>query len=482
LREYNKLIFEISKTGRCGYSIPELEVENSPLDLAVPNNMLKTRDVKLPEVSENDVVRHYTRLSNKNFGLDTGFYPLGSCTMKYNPKINEEIARNSKMINLHPHQPEETVQGALEMMHEVENHLSEVAGMDQVCLQPAAGSHGEMTGLMMMKAYHEKNGDFKRKNIIVPDTAHGTNPSSVQIVGFNVVEISSTPEGDVDIEKLKEHLNDELAGFMLTNPSTLGLFEVNIEEISGLIHEAGGLLYYDGANMNAIMGKARPGDMGFDVMHFNLHKTFSTPHGGGGPGSGAIGFKNKLAPFQPVPVIEKKEEKYHLNYDMPDSIGKVRSFYGNYGVILRAYAYILTMGGSGLKTASETAVLNANYMMARLKEYYPIAVDRVCKHEFVISEPTHEKVTTLDIAKRILDFGYHPPTIYFPLVVKGAMMIEPTETESKETMDEFIEAMITIRKEMEENPEVVLSAPTTTIIKRIDEGKAARDIIVTHKW
>jgi glycine dehydrogenase subunit 2 len=482
MKEYNKLIFEISKKGRCGYSLPELEVGNAPLDLAIPKNLLKTKDVKLPEVSENDVVRHYTRLSNKNFGLDTGFYPLGSCTMKYNPKINEEIARNSKMVNLHPYQPEESVQGALEMMHETALHLAEVSGMDEVCLQPAAGSHGEMTGLMMIKAYHEKNGDFKRKNIILPDAAHGTNPSSAQVVGFNIIEIKSTPEGDVDIDALKEHLNDELAGFMLTNPSTLGIFEANIQEISTLIHEAGGLLYYDGANMNAIMGKARPGDMGFDVMHYNIHKTFSTPHGGGGPGSGAIGFKSKLADFQPVPVIQKTGEKYCLNYDRPDSIGKVRNFYGNYGVILRSYAYILTMGGSGLTTASETAVLNANYMMARLKEHYPIAVDRVCKHEFVLTEPKHESVTTLDIAKRLLDFGYHPPTIYFPLIVKGAMMIEPTETESKETMDEFIDAMITIRKEMEENPEVVLSAPTTTLIKRVDEGKAARDIIVTHSW
>jgi glycine cleavage system P protein (glycine dehydrogenase) subunit 2 len=482
MKEYNKLIFEISKKGRCGYSLPEFEVENSIMNLEIPKNLLKTKEVKLPEVSENGVVRHYTRLSNKNFGLDTGFYPLGSCTMKYNPKINEVIARNSKMVNLHPYQPEESVQGALEMMYEVEEHLAEVAGMDQVSLQPAAGSHGEMTGLMLIKAYHEKNGEIKRKNIILPDSAHGTNPSSAQIVGYNVIEIKSTPEGDVDVEALKEHLNDELAGFMLTNPSTLGIFEANIKEISTLIHEAGGLLYYDGANMNAIMGKARPGDMGFDVMHYNLHKTFSTPHGGGGPGCGAIGFKNKLAPFQPVPVIEKIDNKYHLNYDKPDSIGKVRSFYGNYGVILRAYAYILTMGGSGLQTVSETAVLNANYMMAKLKEHYPIAVDRVCKHEFVLTEPEHEKITTLDIAKRLLDFGYHPPTIYFPLIVKGAMMIEPTETESKETMDEFIEAMITIKKEMEENPEVVLSAPTTTLVKRIDEGKAARDIIVTHSW
>ncbi|MCS5422280.1 MULTISPECIES: aminomethyl-transferring glycine dehydrogenase subunit GcvPB [Psychrilyobacter] len=482
MKEYNKLIFEISKKGRCGYALPELEVDNSPLDLIIPKNLLKTRDVKLPEVSENGVIRHYTRLSNKNFGLDTGFYPLGSCTMKYNPKINEVIARNPKMVNLHPYQPEESVQGALEMMHEAAEHLAEISGMDQVSLQPAAGSHGEMAGLMLIKAYHEKNGDFKRKNIIVPDSAHGTNPSSVQIVGLNVIEIKSTPEGDVDIEVLKEHLNDELAGFMLTNPSTLGIFEKNIEKISTLIHEAGGLLYYDGANMNAIMGKARPGDMGFDVMHFNLHKTFSTPHGGGGPGAGPIGFKSKLADFQPVPVIEKMNNKYRLNYDRPDSIGKVRSFYGNYGVILRAYAYILTMGGSGLETASETAVLNANYMMARLKEHYPVAVDKVCKHEFILTEPAHEKITTLDIAKRLLDFGYHPPTIYFPLIIKGAMMIEPTETESKETMDEFIETMINIRKEMEENPEAVLSAPGNTLIKRVDEGKAARDIVVTHSW
>jgi len=480
MKEYNKLIFEISKRGRKGYSLPELEVETTPVDLLIPNNLIKTREVELPEVSENDVVRHYTRLSNRNFGLDTGFYPLGSCTMKYNPKINEAVARNPQMINLHPHQREDSVQGALEMMYDTGRYLAEISGMDEVCLQPAAGSHGEMTGLMMIKAYHEKNGDFKRKNIIVPDSAHGTNPSTAQVVGFDIIEVKSTPGGDVDIEALKEHLNENLAGLMLTNPSTLGLFESNIEEIAELIHGAGGLLYYDGANMNAIMGKARPGDMGFDVMHFNLHKTFTTPHGGGGPGAGPIGFKSRLSEYQPVPVIGKTEDRYTLDYERGDSIGKVRSFYGNYGVILRAYAYILTMGGRGLTKASETAVLNANYMMAKLKPHYPIAVDRVCKHEFILREPEHESVTTLDIAKRLLDFGYHPPTVYFPLIIKGAMMIEPTETESKETMDDFIEAMIAIKGEMETEPHVILSAPQNALIKRVDEAKAARDIVVTH--
>lgn len=478
MKEYNKLIFDLSKEGRVGYSLPELDVDKA--EGLIPEEYLKEEEVKLPEVSENEVVRHYTKLSNKNYGLDAGFYPLGSCTMKYNPKINERVAENLQMTSLHPYQEEHMVQGSLEMMYELSEKLAEVSGMDYVSLQPAAGAHGELTGLMMIKAYHEKRGEHKRKNIIVADSAHGTNPSSAQVVGFDIVEIKSTSEGDVDLEELKKHLDENLAGFMLTNPSTLGIFEPNISVIADLVHEAGGLLYYDGANMNAIMGKAKPGEMGFDVMHYNLHKTFSTPHGGGGPGSGPVGIKAKLMDFVPVPVVEKKEDNYTLDYNRPDTIGKVRSFYGNYGVLLRAYTYLKTLGSEGLERASETAVLNANYMMARLREHYPVAVNRVCKHEFVLGQPAHEKVTTLDIAKRLLDHGYHPPTIYFPLIVDGAMMIEPTETESKETMDAFVDAMIDIKNEMESSPETVVAAPHTTIIRRVDEAKAARDVKIRY--
>ncbi len=479
MREYDKLIFELSKEGRIGYSLPKLDVEEVS-DL-IPEKFLKGEEVKLPEVSENEVVRHYTKLSNKNYGLDAGFYPLGSCTMKYNPKINERVAEDIQMTALHPYQEEHMVQGSLEMMYDLSEKLAEISGMDHVTLQPAAGAHGELTGLMLIKAYHNKRGDLQRRNIIMADAAHGTNPASAQVVGFNIIELKSTPEGDVDMEELKKHLDENLAGFMLTNPSTLGIFEPNISEIARLIHEAGGLLYYDGANMNAIMGKAKPGEMGFDVMHYNIHKTLSTPHGGGGPGSGAVALKSKLYDYVPVPVLDKREDKYVLDYDRPDSIGKVRSFYGNYGILLRAYTYLNTLGSEGIERASETAVLNANYMMARLKEHYPVAVERVCKHEFVLKQPKHDKVTTLDIAKRLLDHGYHPPTVYFPLIVDGAMMIEPTETESRETMDAFVEAMIDIKREMESNPDNVVAAPHTTIIKRVDEGKAARDVNIRYR-
>ena len=480
MKGYDKLIFELSVEDRIGYSLPKMDVEQEKG--LIPENLLKTQEIKLPEVSENTVIRHYTALSNMNYGVDTGFYPLGSCTMKYNPKINERIVRGEAMTELHPYQETEDVQGALHMMYDLGEKLADISGMDHVSLQPAAGAQGEMTGLMMIKAYHENRGDSKRKYIVVPDAAHGTNPSSAQVVGFEVIEVKSTPTGDVDIDQLKEYLTDELAGLMLTNPSTLGLFESNISEIADLVHSAGGLLYYDGANMNAIMGKAKPGDMGFDVMHFNLHKTFSTPHGGGGPGSGPVGFKERLLPFAPVPVVEKNSGGYHLNYDKAESIGKVRSFYGNYGILLRAYTYIHSMGSRGLEEVSEMAVLNANYMMAKLSPHYRIGVERVCKHEFVLSTPAHGDVTTLDIAKRIIDYGYHPPTIYFPMIVEGALMIEPTESESRETMDGFIEAMIEIKKEMEDNPELVAGAPTETEIQRVDEVKAAREVRIKHKW
>lgn len=476
MRQYNKLIFEISKEGRTGYKLPFCDVEEIDIKEMIPEHLLCKTDVSLPEVSEVDVIRHFTQLSTKNYGVDTGFYPLGSCTMKYNPKINEDMASMPSFTQIHPYQSEKTVQGSMQLMYELSEKLAEISGMQQVTLQPAAGAHGELTGLMIIKAFHENKGDFKRKKIIVPDSAHGTNPASANVAGFAIVEIKSNEKGGVDLDSLKSVLNDEIAGLMLTNPNTLGLFDENIKEISDLVHEAGGLVYYDGANLNAIMGKARPGDMGFDVVHMNLHKTFSTPHGGGGPGSGPVGVKKELIQYLPVPIVEKNGENFTLNYDKPLSIGKIRSFYGNFGVLARAYCYILSMGAEGLKKASEMAVLNANYMKSRLKDYYYLPIEKVCKHEFVLGglEKGHGEVTTLDIAKRLLDYGYHPPTIYFPMIVDNAIMIEPTETESLETMDAFIEAMISISKEAKENPELLKKAPYNTLVRRLDEVKAAR--------
>ncbi|MEG0774969.1 aminomethyl-transferring glycine dehydrogenase subunit GcvPB [Clostridium sp.] len=484
MKDYNKLIIEISKEGRKAYSLPELDIPDVSVDSIISESFLRKTPLNLPEVSEVDVIRHYTALSNKNFGVDTGFYPLGSCTMKYNPKINEDMASLPKFTQVHPYQPESSVQGSLQMMHHLSETLSEVTGMDAVTLQPAAGAHGELTGLMIIKAYHEQRGDLKRKKIIVPDSAHGTNPASAAVIDLEVVEIKSNANGDVDIENLKAALNDEVAGLMLTNPSTLGIFEKKIKEIADLVHEAGGLLYYDGANMNAIMGVTRPGDMGFDVVHLNLHKTFSTPHGGGGPGSGPVGVKKDLVPYLPVPVIEKNENEYKLNYDKPLSIGKVKSFYGNFGVMVRAYTYVLTMGAEGLKKASQIAVLNANYIKEKLKKHYYLPIDKVCKHEFVLGGLTKGigTVSTLDVAKRLLDYGYHPPTIYFPLIIDNAIMIEPTETESKETLDSFIDVMIRISEEAKENPELVKGAPYNTNIRRLDEVRAARTPVLTwHK-
>lgn len=482
MREYNKVIFEISKEGRTAYTLPECDVPQLKLEDLIPQDMISKKELELPEVSEVDVIRHFTLLSNKNYGVDSGFYPLGSCTMKYNPKLNEDIASRPEFTRLHPYQDEETVQGALRLMYELSEKLAEIMGFDATSLQPAAGAHGELSGLMIIKAYHERNGDFERNKIIVPDSAHGTNPASAAVAGFQVVEVKSTAEGIVDIESLKSVLDDKVAGLMLTNPNTLGLFEESILEISKLVHEAGGLLYYDGANMNANMGITRPGDMGFDVCHMNLHKTFSTPHGGGGPGAGPIGVTKELEKFLPKPVVGLKDGKYYLDCDRPYCIGKIKSYYGNFGVLVRAFSYILTMGAEGLKEASENAVLNANYIRVKLKDYYKLPIDKLCKHEVVFSglKENENHITTLDIAKRLLDYGYHPPTIYFPLIISEAMMIEPTETEKLETLDEFIDTMIKIAEEAKETPELVKNAPNNTYIKRLDEVRAARTPIV--KW
>jgi glycine dehydrogenase subunit 2 len=476
LKKQTPLIFELSVPGRAAHQLPECDVPEIDLRSLLPADLLRDVSVELPEVGEVDVIRHFTRLSQKNYGVDAGFYPLGSCTMKYNPKINEEAARLDGFAKVHPYQPEQTVQGCLELLYRTDRLLAEITGMERVSLQPAAGAHGELAGLMIIKAFHENNGDFNRKKIIVPDSAHGTNPASASVIGFTVVEVKSDERGGIDLDSLKSLMDDEVAGLMLTNPNTLGLFDENIDVISDIVHQAGGLLYYDGANANAILGISRPGDMGFDVVHLNLHKTFSTPHGGGGPGSGPVGVKKELVPFLPVPIVEEKNGLYALDYDRPLSIGRVRSFYGNFGVVVRAYAYIRSHGAEGLQRVSEAAVLNANYIMEKLKGYYDLPFNRICMHEVVFSGQKQKNigVSTLDIAKRLMDYGFHPPTVYFPLVVKEALMIEPTETESKETLDEFIDAMIQIAEEAQTDPEHVRNAPHTTFISRPDEAKAAR--------
>ncbi|EDU38549.1 aminomethyl-transferring glycine dehydrogenase subunit GcvPB [Clostridium sporogenes] len=483
MKDYNKVIFELSSEGRKGYRLPNLDVPEVELSELLPKNLLREDEINLPEVSEVDVVRHYTALSSKNYTVDNGFYPLGSCTMKYNPKINEDMAALSGFSKIHPLQDENISQGALELMYDLKTRLCEITGLDDFTLQPAAGAHGEYTGLLVIKAYHKKRGDTKRTKIIVPDSAHGTNPASASVAGFDIVEIKSGKDGRVSIEELKKVLNDEIAGLMLTNPSTLGLFEKDIKLISELVHEAGGLLYYDGANLNAIMGIARPGDMGFDVCHLNMHKTFSTPHGGGGPGSGPVGVKKHLAKFLPVPTVEKENDKFILDYNRPDSLGKIRSLYGNFGVMVKAYTYILTMGKEGLKAASQNAVLNANYIKESLREYYNIGKDDICKHEVILStlkeNPHH--IATLDIAKRLIDYGMHPPTVYFPLIIEEALMIEPTESESKETVDEFIDAMKKIAVEAKENPELLHEAPVNAPVRRLDQVKAARKPILRWK-
>lgn len=477
MQRLEPLIFEISKPGRKAYSLPELDVPDKPIEELLPKREIRTKPAELPEVSEVDLVRHYTRLSQLNHAVDIGFYPLGSCTMKYSPKINEEAANLPGFTDIHPYAPEELVQGALELMYNLQKYLAEIGGMDKVSLQPAAGAHGELTGINIIRAYHRSRNDSKRTKILIPDSAHGTNPASGVLGGFSTVEIPSDSRGGVDIAALEKIMDETVAGLMLTNPNTLGLFDENIQEIERIVHGKGGLLYYDGANANAILGISRPGDMGFDVMHFNLHKTFSTPHGGGGPGSGPVAVKKFLEPFLPVPTVEFDGEKYYLDYDRPQSIGRMKSFYGNFLVMVKAYAYIRALGPDGLKKVSEDAVLNANYLLRRIVGYYDLPYDRHCKHEFVVNPAKIKKETgihTMDISKRLLDYGVHPPTNYFPLIVDEALMIEPTETESKDTLDYFADALIAIAKEAYSDPDKLHKAPSTTVVGRLDEAGAAR--------
>lgn len=484
MNNYTDILFEISRPGRTAYSLPKSDVPVVSLAEKFSKNFLREEAANLPEISEPQLMRHYTALSNKNFGIDNGFYPLGSCTMKYNPKINEDVARYSGFASIHPLQPTKTLQGAFQLMYELQEDLKVVSGMDAISLQPAAGAQGEWAGLMIIKAYHEKTGDLnKRRKILVPDSAHGTNPASAVIAGFDVVEIPSNEDGTVDLAALKKEVGEDTAGLMLTNPNTLGIFEKDILEIADIVHEVGGLLYYDGANLNAIMGITSPGAMGFDIVHLNLHKSFSTPHGGGGPGSGPVGVKAYLESYLPVPRIEKTTNGFELNSDYPLSIGRIKGYFGNFGVNVRAYTYIRTMGARGLRKASESAVLHANYLRKRLEPYYDSPYKQVCKHEFVLSGNRQKKlgVRTLDIAKRLLDFGYYAPTIYFPLIVEECLMIEPTETESKETLDKFADAMIQIAKEVNETPELVTEAPHHTSVKRLDEVTAARKPVVRHE-
>lgn len=476
MRKGTALIFEIGKAGRTALDLPACDVPQQPVETLLPSALLRQEAAQLPQVSQPDLIRHYTLLSQRNFGVDSGFYPLGSCTMKYNPKINEDVCRYSGFAQLHPLQDGQTVQGALEVLWRMERYLAEIAGMDAVTMQPVAGAHGELTGIKLIRAYHRKRGDLQRTKVIVPDSAHGTNPATVTVAGMETVEIKSHPDGSIDLAALRAAVGADTAALMLTNPSTLGLFEQNIGEIAKIVHDAGGLLYYDGANANAIMGITRPGDMGFDVVHFNLHKTFATPHGGGGPGSGPIGVKSALQPFLPQPIIEQTADGYRFADAQPDSIGKVHSFWGNFGVILRAFAYIRAMGPDGLRQASEDAVLNANYCHSQLKQDYHAPFARHCMHECILTSKYQREqgVHTLDIAKRLLDYGYHPPTIYFPLIVEEALMIEPTETESKETLDGFIAVLKKIAQEAKESPELVKNAPEHTVVGRLDEASAAR--------
>jgi glycine cleavage system P protein (glycine dehydrogenase) subunit 2 len=472
-----KLIFEKSKAGRRASSVPSYDLPRAE----IPEELARKRPPRLPELSEPEVVRHFTALADRTFGVDTGFYPLGSCTMKHNPRVNERVVALPGFRDLHPLQDEDGSQGALELMWHLQEILAEVCGLNAVSLQPAAGSQGELTGLMLMRAYFADRGE-ERTTVITADTAHGTNPASVTMAGYELQKVETDARGNLDLDDLRAKVNERTAGLMLTNPSTLGLFDEHIEEVASIFHDVGALLYYDGANLNAVCGISRPGDMGFDIVHINLHKTFSQPHGGGGPGGGPVVVRDILEPFLPVPAVTREGDRFRLDYDRPKSIGKVRGYCGPFGVFVRSYAYIRSYGPA-LREMSEAAVLNANYMLARLRDTYDLPFDRLCMHEFVLSARNLKKqhgVTALDVAKRLMDYGFHPPTIYFPLIVPEALMIEPTETEPKETLDDFTDAMLAIAREAAENPQLLKDAPHDRPVRRLDEVKAAKRAIVKY--
>jgi glycine dehydrogenase subunit 2 len=475
-----KTLFEISRSGRKAYTLPLCDVPGELLE-SLPPQFRREKDAAIPEVSEVDAVRYWTNLSQRNFHIDKGFYPLGSCTMKYNPKINEVTASLAGFADIHPLQPPASVQGALQLMYELGEMMAEVTGLPAVSFQPVAGAHGEITGLMLARAYFDHRGE-KRDTVLVPDSSHGTNPASTTLSGFESVKISSNKRGLINIDELRQKMNERAAVLMLTNPNTLGLFESDIEAIDGIVHEKGGLLYLDGANLNALLGIIKPGTEGFDIVHLNLHKTFSTPHGGGGPGGGGLAVRADIEPFLPVPQVKKKDETYFLDYNYPLSIGKVHSFFGNFGVLVKAYTYMRMLGSKGLKRVSENAIINANYLKEILKERYDLPYTQPAMHEFVLSGNRQKKhgAKTLDIAKRLLDLGFHAPTVYFPLIVPEALMIEPTETESKETLDAFIRAMLQIADEAEKTPEKLTQAPLTTPVRRLNEVLAARQLKVRH--
>lgn len=476
---YGKLVFELSHPGRRALKI---DSNNCPEAAPLPASLVRTQPLELPEVDEPTLVRHYHNMSTNNFGVDTGFYPLGSCTMKYNPRINEEMASHRLFAGLHPYQPESTVQGALEVYYTLQSALSEIGGMSEFTLNPFAGAHGELTGLMVIRAYHNSRNDKKRTKVIVPDSAHGTNPASAAVAGLKVVEVKSLPDGTVDVDALRPLLDETVAAVMMTNPNTLGIFERNIPEIAQLAHEAGALMYYDGANLNPMLGIARPGDMGFDVMHINLHKTFSTPHGGGGPGAGPVGVRKGLEQFLPDPRVVRNDDGSFSLTGSADALGAVSATLGNYGVLIRALSYILSLGQNGLMEAGALATLNANYVKECLRNSYLLPIDTVCKHEFVFDglKDKSTGVTTLDVAKRLLDYGYHAPTIYFPLLFHESLMIEPTETESLDTLNEFIGVMQRIAKEAVDNPDMLKSAPHNTPVARPDDTAAALNPVVTY--
>jgi glycine dehydrogenase subunit 2 len=486
-------IYERSQPGRRAFVAPQAGVPERPLDELIPARLRRAEPAKLPEVAEPEIVRHYNRISKRNFDLDTGFYPLGSCTMKHNPKLHERVAALPGNARLHPLQDPARAQGALELMWRLQGALAEIAGLPHVSLQPSAGSHGELAGVLLTRAYHDDRGETRHK-VLTPDTAHGTNPATVTMAGYELVKVATAPDGGVDVDDLRSKADEDVACLMLTNPNTLGLFDRNIEEIAQIVHGVGATLYYDGANLNAVTGISRPGDMGFDIVHFNLHKTFTQPHGGGGPGAGPIAVSDRIEPFLPRPQVVRREAEgngssrafFDLDHDRPKSIGRLRGFQGNYGVFVRSYAYIRSLGAEGLREMSEIAVLNANYLLARLKEagvaeHLPVAYDRLCMHEFVLSGAPMKrelKVKTLDLAKRLLDYNMHPPTVYFPLLVDEALLVEPTETETKETLDAFADAIAEILREAQEDPSIAQQAPYTTPVRRLDEAAAAKRPVI----